>query len=369
MELRRFRAAAWLLAAAGVFAGCARAGATTAPGPGERLGGDLPGPRSVDVTLDRAHSISRRVSASRGGLLTATGADGSRFSLDIPPGALLTDTTITLTPIAALERLPFTGGSVAAAQFGPDGLRLFVPARLTIAPARAIPLAEQVGFAFHMSGADLFLTPLAADPARIQLLIEHFGGGGIAAASPCEVAAQLREYHPASPESRLQQQIAQAVQQARISRASPAQLRASLSPIFQAYYQAVVVPAIAAVLADPSRTGEFAVAFGWLGEVRFWSLAPTFAAQQRSILRQFQIAISATAAQSAARCPLRYDTMTSRTIEGLIRTARLYGFRPSPELSALVTSRAAQFRAAQAAVVNAIAPRRALCHLAGRSAT
>ena len=51
-----------------------------------------------------------------GATITAVGGDGSRFTLTIPPNALATDTTVTLTPVSSIAGLPTerrTGGGGA----------------------------------------------------------------------------------------------------------------------------------------------------------------------------------------------------------------------------------------------------------------
>jgi hypothetical protein len=115
----------------------------------------------VQVTLrrDSARSVSSRVPAA-GGAISATGSDGSRFTLTAPPRALDGDTTITLTPISALGGLPLKGGLVAGVHLEPEGLRFNLPAVLRIEPAREAPVQQQVGFGYLGGGDDFHAYPL-----------------------------------------------------------------------------------------------------------------------------------------------------------------------------------------------------------------
>ena len=72
-----------------------------------------PNPVSVQVTTDAAHAASARLTGAGGGTITATGADGSRFTLVIPANTLPADTTITLTPVTTVAGGPIGTGAVA----------------------------------------------------------------------------------------------------------------------------------------------------------------------------------------------------------------------------------------------------------------
>ena len=88
-----------------------------------------PAPPSVAPRLDDANAATERI-GREGGTVSATGADGATYTLAIPAGALISDEDITLTPVGAVDGLPFSGGLAGAVQLAPDGLRLFEPATL-----------------------------------------------------------------------------------------------------------------------------------------------------------------------------------------------------------------------------------------------
>ena len=78
---------------------------------------------------------SNAVIPIEGGSVSATGTDGTVYTLDIPANALLTETSIGLTPVTSIGGLPFGGEQTHAVQLSPDGLFLYEPAVLTIAPS------------------------------------------------------------------------------------------------------------------------------------------------------------------------------------------------------------------------------------------
>ena len=90
-----------------------------------------PNPLNVQVKVDSKVSASAVISTT-GGTLSVQGADGTKFTLTFPNGALFNDEKITLTPVTSVDGLPFSGGLVGGVLMAPDGLRLLKPASLTI---------------------------------------------------------------------------------------------------------------------------------------------------------------------------------------------------------------------------------------------
>ncbi|MEO7665330.1 MAG: hypothetical protein ABIV26_09405, partial [Candidatus Limnocylindrales bacterium] len=122
------------------------------------------------------------VITTEGGTIKATGADGTTYVLEIPKGALRFDIPIRMTPLAAVEGMPF-GGSPLAVQLSPNGLRLVNEAKLTITPKAAIPVEQQIGFSYLGDGADVIVETLAIDAREIVLSVPHFSGYGVAPGS------------------------------------------------------------------------------------------------------------------------------------------------------------------------------------------
>ena len=94
-------------------------------------------PSAVQVTLDEQLASSADITTA-GGTLTAQGADGTKFTLTFPKGALPNDEKITLTPAARVDGLPFSGALAGAVQMEPEGLRLLAPAVLTIESPKTV---------------------------------------------------------------------------------------------------------------------------------------------------------------------------------------------------------------------------------------
>jgi hypothetical protein len=129
----------------------------------------------VRPTLERSRAASAVIGPA-GGTVVATGSDGTRFVLAIPPRALRTATTIALTPVKRIRGFPLTGRRVAV-QFSPDGLALLEPATLTMTLEHA-PRGSFAGFAYDGSGRDFTLDVVRRSGRRIVMSIEHFSSAG-----------------------------------------------------------------------------------------------------------------------------------------------------------------------------------------------
>ncbi|WP_027483647.1 hypothetical protein [Deinococcus pimensis] len=156
-------------------------------------------PVTVTSTPDWGAATADTISARNGGTLSTTGADGTTYTLTFPPDALVDDTQITMTPLADVTGLPFSGGLAGAVKLEPDGLRLQRPARLTITPARAVSAARLSVFSYEGAG-DHVGVPLL-DPSTttssVTLNLLHFSGYGVSDGSSAErdaLAAQAVKY-------------------------------------------------------------------------------------------------------------------------------------------------------------------------------
>ena len=136
----------------------------------------IPG-SGVVINVDEARASTETLPLE-GGTLTATGADGTVYSLTIPPGALLLETAITMTPIVSISGGDLPGGSVLGVDLKPSGLRLYEFADLSIAPPQLGPTANIAGFSYEGDGDDLHRYPAALDAGRILLHVIHFSGAG-----------------------------------------------------------------------------------------------------------------------------------------------------------------------------------------------
>jgi hypothetical protein len=138
---------------------------TTVPGSG------------VVITTDAARAATKTFPPG-GGTLTATGADGTVYSLTIPSGALLVETAITMTPIVAISGGDLPSASLLGVDLQPSGLRLYEFADLSITPPQLGPTADIAGFTYEGDGDDLHRYPATLDAGRILLNVIHFSGAG-----------------------------------------------------------------------------------------------------------------------------------------------------------------------------------------------
>ncbi len=162
-------------------------------------------PVYVSARSDDSRAASANISAA-GGLVTTTAADGTKFTLVVPPDALLSSETITIKPVTAIDGLPLSGGLTAAVQMEPEGLELLSPAMLQITPARPLPAGQQIPFAYTGSGSEFFLAARTMDSSRIDLLVSHFSGTGIGLGSGSDLQGQ-QQHNPSSAQDRLVQQV------------------------------------------------------------------------------------------------------------------------------------------------------------------
>lgn len=200
-------------------------------------------PLGIDPVLDAARAATQQIS-DEGGTLTATGADGTGFSLTIPPGAIANETEITMTPLSSAGGLPFAGGIAGAVELAPDGLVLFEVATLTITPPVPVTAAEFSPFAYSGDGDDFRLAttrPNAVIGDAIELPIVHFSGHGVARGSSSERAA-VAARTPNSSQARLAGANAALVSQLRDGEITLAEFGEAAEANLISYYDVRVGP-------------------------------------------------------------------------------------------------------------------------------
>lgn len=163
-------------------------------------------PAAVAVTPDESSAVEA-VIPLEGGVLSATGADGTQYVLEIPGDALLNETKIRMIP-AAVSGLPFGGEQTYAAQLEPEGLSFNNYVTLTITPPQEIPLAEQIFFGYQAQGQDLIFAPPVVDSRDIKISILHFSGYGVTKGLLADPES-VRERLGGSAERRLESQTAE----------------------------------------------------------------------------------------------------------------------------------------------------------------
>jgi hypothetical protein len=142
--------------------------------------------------LDPARNTTKTLGPA-GGDVFARAADGTRFRLVVPPGALAAEVAITLTPATSLGGLPLDGGFLAAVDLAPSGLSFAVPATLYVVPEGGVPASGTAGFGWSGAANTFAVSPAWRDAAGrwLALEIEHFSGYGIGIPGPSQLDALL----------------------------------------------------------------------------------------------------------------------------------------------------------------------------------
>ena len=150
----------------------------------EEVSYSMPEPNPIDLTIQI--DVQQRNEAEigpQGGTLELASSDGSRFILEIPPGALLSPETIQMTAIASIDGLPFEDQGVMAVNLQPTGLVFFELVRLRIIDSSLNGEAVVLGFGTQSSGEDFHLQPSLRNEQEVELLIFHFSNYGVAKAT------------------------------------------------------------------------------------------------------------------------------------------------------------------------------------------
>lgn len=201
-------------------------------------------PINLTTTPDDSHQATAVIPVE-GGTLTATGADGTIYTLDIPDDALLAETEISLTPVQSLDGLPFGEGTALAVQMSPEGLSFNNFVILTITPAQPIPLGEQILFDFQADGKALGLALPALDPNIIQIQLLHFSGAGVTKGLLADTEP-VRQRLGGDLDARFHSNMAAALQQARQNGESYEWLSSTWSGYIDEFIEKVVNLRIAA---------------------------------------------------------------------------------------------------------------------------
>ncbi|HTI99217.1 MAG TPA: Ig-like domain-containing protein, partial [Dongiaceae bacterium] len=236
-----------------------------APGP------PAPNPLTVNPTL---HSNVTATAAldEFGGTLRLTNAAGYVFALNVPPGALAWPETITMTDVAALGGLPFSGGLRAAVDLQPDGLMFETPARLDIiAPADVNP-ATVIGFGARPDGSQFALRPSFQTNRTTSLYLWHFSMAGTGSGSAGDAANQTQNAPDSQMES-LTQQAAAAIQACRADPNCELNSQEKMSELITIYTQMadqVVLPKLKTAVADDAMLDD--ALYTWLQWLREMAL-------------------------------------------------------------------------------------------------
>ncbi len=169
-------------------------------------------PITVTPVLDESTATTALVTIADGGVVTATGADGTVYTLTVPPEAVRFDVEITMTPLLSIDGLPFGGdGSALAVQLEPSGLALDAFASLDIESPQAPPASERVLFGYQGAGEALTLALPDLESDGIRIRLDHFSGYGVGNGFLTDIAA-IGARLGGSADDRIAAAVAEAVQ-------------------------------------------------------------------------------------------------------------------------------------------------------------
>jgi hypothetical protein len=172
-----------------------------------------PAPLDLSMTVDGARAVSAVIGPA-GGTFAAQGANGDTYTLTIPEGALFTDTTIAIWPVATVAGMPEGAGPFSGVILEPEGLQLARTGWLEITPAVPIPAESRALWGFYAAGADArgeINWPGVGD--RIVIPLDHFSGAGVSIAD--RINLQLDRWRQRQTEDRVRSQIGEALRQQR----------------------------------------------------------------------------------------------------------------------------------------------------------
>jgi hypothetical protein len=131
-------------------------------------------PRSVTLHADRAAATTTSVGPG-GGVIGATGADGTDYTLIVPDGALAAETPITISPLTGIDGLP-DGSDAVGVQLEPSGLVFTAPAWLYLSAPDGVDVEDIIGIGIDDDGNALPKS-IGFDGERLVMPIAHFSGG------------------------------------------------------------------------------------------------------------------------------------------------------------------------------------------------
>jgi hypothetical protein len=246
-----------------------------------------PNPADVTVTMDPGRIASARIPTT-GGTIQATGADGTVYTLTIPADALVSDTTISMTPLTSVSGLDVSGGRFVGVQLEPDGLRFFQHATLQISPPEGTRHSA-VGFAYHGAGSEVYRVPLTTNPDLLEMHLLHFSGATIYVGDNIHISPGVVNLTPTEWEDRIQSFLESFFREERERALQGLPLDpnrdAYLREAFHTYYDEVIQPTLNQMMTDCSFAHTAVPrAFSWERNVELLGMGDDFKPEEATLM-------------------------------------------------------------------------------------
>lgn len=241
---------------------------------------------NVGVTLDQPRSQATTVPLG-GGTLEATAADGTHYTLTIPPDALLEPTSITMTPVMGLSGSPVTGSATLGVHLAPDGLRLHQPATLLIEPLGG-PAVEAMSFAYAGSGAGFHGYPLGLSIDELRFDLMHFSGYVVVLGPAIEVSTPYEDYQPTDWEGEYEhalQELVNAQRDAHLrGEEGDPQFAEKLEALLGGYFDNAIAPLLQSIASDCGAVKAHAdKVIAWSRQTQLFGLGESFEGENAEI--------------------------------------------------------------------------------------
>ena len=290
-------------------------------------------PISVTHTLETGNAVTKRATGGQFATnqIVATAANGTKYTLDIPAGALVSDVDITMTPVSAVTGSPLDGALLGAVEILPHGLELLKPATLTIEPAGdAGPISGQTGFLSHDAGEDFHLYPLAMGSA-LKLHLTHFSTPGVSQSSDAgrqPILGKLPERYRAQYEQAMAELLREARADFEADPENATMPADEMAEILRGYYNHVVWPLVEQAYTDDAVASRaISELLSWARQVDLLSLDehPRLKVPRGVVFDNIEVILDNAIKKGYLRCVDEHDLDYVARLVGLARAAALLG--------------------------------------------
>jgi hypothetical protein len=250
------------------------------------------------------------------------------YTLTVPSDALVSDTTITMTPITDVAGLGVSGGRFAGVQLEPDGLRFLQALTLQVAPPEGAH-EDAVALSYHGSGSEVYRVPLTPDPDLLEIHLMHFSGAAIYLGNNTFIAP-LSDIQPTDPEDRIHSQFQQLLQEERhrqlLGEEGDPALTEKIEALFREWYTELVQPTLAQMQTDCaySRTAV-PRALAWVRQMQLFGLGEVFAAEGQAVMEAMINALKNCFDEAKKDCIDTSDPVLMNLLGGITRQLALLG--------------------------------------------